>query len=607
MAIPIYHPAELPQRQAEKYPNKTILKYHDRTSKQWKHITWSKFATDVMNVAKALAEIGLEAGDRVGIYSQNMVKYLYAELGAFAMRGVVVPLYATSSPEQLRFIIEDAAVETLFVGEQFQYNNAYHVQKECKTLKRIIIFDEHVVLNPDDRTSKFFSEFVRLGDSMPNETKAKVCTREAVPSDLALIIYTSGTSGRSKGVQIMHSNLMHQMQAHANAIPVYGPSETSISFLPLSHVFENTWTLFCLTTGTRIAILSDPKKILEALPQVRPTAMCNVPRFWEKVYQGVNEKIASSPRLLQGIYRRAIAVGRRYRLEYWNEGKRAPLLLSLQYAFYDKTIFNVLKRVLGLGRGKYFPTAGAPLSDEINIFLQSVNIPIIIGYGLSETTATVSFYPQRGFKIGSIGKVMSGLDVKIEPETNEILVKGKSITPGYYKLPEETAAAFTADGYFRTGDAGRMDEDGTLYFLERIKDLYKTANGKYIAPQMIEGMLTKNPFVDQVAVIGDRFKYVSALIYPNWELVRQAAAKRGFAQAATMSIEDMANDPEINRLMMAKVEAAQDTLAAFEKVKRITLLTEPFSMEKGELTETLKLKRRVINERYAEAIEKMYL
>ncbi len=197
--------------------------------------------------------------------------------------------------------------------------------------------------------------------------------------------------------------------------------------------------------------------------------------------------------------------------------------------------------------------------------------------------------------------------MKIDPETHEILVKGESITPGYYKLPEETAAAFTADGYFRTGDAGRMDEDGTLYFLERIKDLYKTANGKYIAPQMIEGMLTKNPFVDQVAVIGDRFKYVSALIYPNWELVRQAAVKRGFAQAATMSIEDMVNDPEINRLMMAKVEAAQDTLAAFEKVKRITLLTEPFSMEKGELTETLKLKRRVINERYAEAIEKMYL
>ncbi|ATR89801.1 long-chain fatty acid--CoA ligase [Porphyromonas gingivalis] len=607
MAVTIYHLAELPQRQAEKSPNKTIIKYYDRESKQWRNINWSKFAAGVMNAAKALAEIGLEPGERIGIYSPNMVHCLYTELGAFAMRGVVVPLYTTSSPEQLRFIVEDSSMETLFVGEQFQYNNAYRVQKEYGTLKRIVVFDERVVLNPEDKTSKYFSEFVRLGDSMPNETKVKVSSREAIPSDPALIIYTSGTSGRSKGVLLLHSNLMYQMKVHSEHIPVYGPGELSIAFLPMSHIFEKAWTLFCLTTGTRIAILRDPKKVLEALPQIRPSLMCNVPRFWEKVYQGVNEKMASSPRILKGVYRRAMAVGQRYRLDYWNEGKRAPLLLSLQYAFYNCTIFTLLKRVLGLQRGRYFPTAGAPLSDEINIFLQSVNIPIIVGYGLSETTATVSFYPQRGFKIGSMGKVMPGLDARIDPDNNEILVKGESVMSEYYNLPEETAGAFTPDGYFRTGDAGRMDPDGTLYFLERIKDLYKTANGKYIAPQMIEGMLTKDPIIEQIAVIGDRFKYVSALVYPNWELVRQAAIKRGLEQARTMAVDEMAANPEINRLMMARIEAAQDSLAAYEKVKYITLLAEPFTLEKGELTETMKLKRRVINEHYAEAIEKMYL
>ena len=202
---------------------------------------------------------------------------------------------------------------------------------------------------------------------------------------------------------------------------------------------------------------------------------------------------------------------------------------------------------------------------------------------------------------------MPGLDARIDPDNNEILVKGKSVMSEYYNLPEETAGAFTPDGYFRTGDAGRMDPDGTLYFLERIKDLYKTANGKYIAPQMIEGMLTKDPIIEQIAVIGDRFKYVSALVYPNWELVRQAAIKRGLEQARTMAVDEMAANPEINRLMMARIEAAQDSLAAYEKVKYITLLAEPFTLEKGELTETMKLKRRVINEHYAEAIEKMYL
>lgn len=605
MAVTIYHLAEMPQRLAEKYPNKTILKYYDRESCQWKKIVWSKLADQVMDTAKAFVEFGLKPGERVGIYSQNMVQYLYAELGAFAVRGVVVPLYATSSPGQLNFVVEDAHIGILFVGDQFQYNNAYTVQKESKILRRIVIFDERVVLNPEDKSSQFFSDFIRLADSMPNETKAKVLIGEALPSDLALIIYTSGTSGRSKGVQILQSNLMHQMAVHAAHIPLYGPNELSISFLPLSHIFEKAWVFFCLTTSTKVAILSNPKKILEALPQVKPSVMCNVPRFWEKVYQGVNEKIASSPKIMRKLYKRGIEVGRRYKLDYWNKQKPAPIFLRLQYSFYNHTLFNLLKRVLGIQRGRYFPTAGAPLSDEINIFLQSVNIPIIVGYGLSETTATVCFYPQRGFKIGSIGKIMPGLDVRIDPENNEILVKGASVTPGYYNLPEETTRSFTEDGYFRTGDAGRLDDDGTLYFLERIKDLYKTANGKYIAPQMIEGLLTQDRIIEQVAVIGDKYKYVSALVYPNWNLVREGAIKRGLPMADT-PIEEMAKDHEIYRLMMARIDAAQDSLAAFEKVKYITLLTEPFSTEKGELTETLKLKRRVINEHYAEAIKKMY-
>lgn len=600
---PKYHLAEFPHQFRVRYPGKTILRYYNKHSERWEKLNGEQVANLCLSAAKGLAYLQIAPGDRIAIYSPNRVGCIATELGIFMMRAVSVPLYATSTPDQVAFMVEDAGVETMFVGGQFQYNNAYEVQQRGGVLRRLIVFDPEVVLAPGDTTSMYFDEFLRRGDSVAYENKANVTASQALATDLAVIIYTSGTTGKSKGVMLHHSNFIEQFYQHQVKYPFISNRDISMCFLPLNHIFEKAWTYLCLSMGCQVAILSDPKRILEALPMVRPTMMCNVPRFWEKVYIGVQDKIDRSPKLVRGILRHSIRVGERYFFDFVNEGKKAPLFLKLLYKLYDKTLFAKVKKAIGIQRGRFFPTAGASVSPEILRFLRAINVPMCVGYGLSETTATVSSQPMEGFAIDSIGTIMPGLEVKIDSETSEILIKGATVTSGYYKNPEANAEAFTEDGFFRTGDAGRV-EDGVLYFTERIKDLFKTANGKYIAPQMLEGMLTIDPLIEQVAVIADGYKFVSALIYPNWSVLRREAAARGLSRE--MTEEELVANHEVHRLVMAHLEAALSTVAQYEKVKKFKLLTTPFSVESGELTNTLKIRRKVVAERYAREIASMY-
>ena len=600
---PKYHLAEFPHQFRVRYPGKTILRYYNKHSERWEKLNGEQVANLCLSAAKGLAYLQIAPGDRIAIYSPNRVGCIATELGIFMMRAVSVPLYATSTPDQVAFMVEDAGIETMFVGGQFQYNNAYEVQQRGGVLRRLIVFDPEVVLAPGDTTSMYFDEFLRRGDSVAYENKANVTASQALATDLAVIIYTSGTTGKSKGVMLHHSNFIEQFYQHQAKYPFISNRDVSMCFLPLNHIFEKAWTYLCLSMGCQVAILSDPKRILEALPIVRPTMMCNVPRFWEKVYIGVQDKIDRSPKLVRGILRHSIRVGERYFFDFVNEGKKAPLFLKLLYKLYDKTLFAKVKKAIGIQRGRFFPAAGASVSPEILRFLRAINVPMCVGYGLSETTATVSSQPLEGFAIDSIGTIMPGLQVKIDPETSEILIKGATVTSGYYKNPEANAESFTEDGFFRTGDAGRV-EDGVLYFTERIKDLFKTANGKYIAPQMLEGMLTIDPLIEQVAVIADGYKFVSALIYPNWSVLRREAAARGLSRE--MTEEELAANHEVHRLVMAHLEAALSTVAQYEKVKKFKLLTTPFSVESGELTNTLKIRRKVVAEHYAREIASMY-
>jgi long-chain acyl-CoA synthetase len=532
-----------------------------------------------------------------------MPQCFYVNFGAFGIRAVEVSMYATSSPEQIRYIVNDANIRMLFVGEQLQYNNAYIVQKETgDILKQLIIFDNQVVRHPDDKTSVYFDEFIRMGDNTHSETAVKIRRNEATFEDIAMILYTSGTTGESKGVILTHTNYAEAMRIHDIRLTMINDKDVSMCFLPLTHVFEKAWSCFCFSMGITVAINQDPRKIQQILPEIRPTVMCNVPRFWEKVYTGVQEKIASGSSLFQKICNHALKTGKHYILEYRNKEIKAPFWLALKFHFYDNTVFNLLKKKIGLNRGRIFPVAGAPLSDQHAEFLLSVNIPIVYGYGLTETTATVCCFPAKQYVVGSIGKVMPDLEIRIDSRNNEILVKGKTVTPGYYKKPDETAKVFTEDGFFRTGDAGRLEGD-TLFFTERIKDLFKTSNGKYIAPQAIELRLSGNAFIEQSVVIADTYKFVSALIVPNFQALENYARTKAIQFD---SREELVEKEEIMRLYHSIIEERQKEFTSFEKIKRFTLITEPFSMEKGELTDTLKLRRPIINRNYAAQIAAMY-
>ena len=599
----LYHLAEYPHRLRKKFGSKRIIRYQKKDNGPWYNLNGEEFSERCLLAAKALVAENIKEGERVGFYTQNSVDALSSEIGLFMVRGTSVPLYATSSPDQVEFILRDAGIEVLFVWEQYQYNNAWEVQKRTGLLRRIIVLEPNVLLHPEDTISLKYEEFIRRGNSKSHEHIANTRSSQALPDDIAVIIYTSGTSGRSKGVALKHKQFMMQVQTHADLLTNLSSKDVSMSFLPQSHIFEKIWVYYCLFIGATVAILTNPKTIQTALVDIHPTMMCSVPRFWEKVYAGVQDKIKSMPPTLQKIMRHAIKVGEEYRLNYKNQGKRAPLYLKLLYKLYKETLFAKLKKVLGIQRGKFFPVAGAALSPEINRFLQSVSIPICCGYGLSESTATVCCYPEKHFDINSVGTVLDHVQVRIDPDTNEIQLKGPTVITEYYNNPEANKESFTEDGYFRTGDAGRL-EGKTLYFTERIKDLFKTANGKYVAPQMIEGLLMLDPIFEQVAVIGDGYKFISALIFPNWDILKKEALARGLNTERSTS--ELAQDHEVRRLLHAHIEQAQVSIANYEMIKRFTILAEPFSMENGELTPTLKIKRNVVYKHYAQAISDMY-
>lgn len=596
-----YHLGELVHKQAHKNKSKIAIKQHD-TGDNWSDITWGALSEKVMKTAQAMAELGVNPNDNIGIYSQNMSKYLIADFAAYANKAVMVPMYATSSPNQIKYIINDASINLIFVGEQFQYNNAYKVQIESSNLKKLIIFDRNVIMNPEDKTSIYFDDFITTGDNSESLALVQARMRQLKSTDLATIIYTSGTTGEPKGVMLNHSNYLKAFEIHDIRLTELTDKEISMCFLPLTHIFEKAWTYYCLTKGITVAINKDPAKIRQKIKEIRPTLMSNVPRFWEKVYEGVKETIDSSHGLVKWLFKDAVKTGRRHNLDFVNEGKKAPLGIRIKFNLYKHSIYYLIKRIVGIDRGNFFPVAGAPLSDNINEFLQSIDVHIIYGYGLTETTATVSCFTTTGFKIGTVGKVMPDTIVKIG-ENNEILIKGDTVMSGYYNKPEATKEVFTEDGFFRTGDAGKITDDNELIMTERIKDLYKTSNGKYIAPQMIETRVGEDKYIDQVAVIGDSRKFVSALIVPEYKMLEKYAADQGIAYN---NMQDLMNNNQVHDFIFGRIELLQSQFTNYEKIKKFTLLPKPFSVESGDLTNTLKLRRKVILEKYGEVIDSMY-
>lgn len=596
-----HHLSVLVHRRAEKYGDKVALKYRDYETSQWIPITWNQFSQTVRQVANALIELGVQEEENIGIFSQNKPECLYVDFGAFANRAVTIPLYATSSPAQAQYIINDAQIRYIFVGEQFQYDAAFSVFGFCQSLQQLIIFDRAVVRDPRDMTSIYFDEFLETGKGLPNNDIVEERTSRASDDDLANILYTSGTTGEPKGVMLHHSNYMEAFRIHDIRLVDMTDQDVSMNFLPLTHVFEKAWTYLCIHKGVQICINLRPVDIQTTIKEIRPTLMCSVPRFWEKVYAGVQEKIAQETGLKKAMMLDAIKVGKIHNIDYLRKGKTPPLMNQLKYKFYEKTVYALLKKTIGIENGNFFPTAGAAVPDEICEFVHSVGINMLVGYGLTESTATVSCFLNKGYEIGSVGTIMPDVEVKIGEE-NEILLRGKTITKGYYKKAEATAAAIDKDGWFHTGDAGYM-KDGQLYLTERIKDLFKTSNGKYISPQALETKLAIDRYIDQIAIIADQRKFVSALIVPVYGFVKDYAKEKGIEYK---DMEELLQHPKVIGLFRARIDTLQQQFAHYEQVKRFTLLPEPFSMERGELTNTLKLKRPVVAKNYKELIDKMY-
>lgn len=595
------HLSVLIHEQAKKYGARGALTFRNFGSKSWKTVSWKQFSLRVMQVSNALIHLGVKPQESIGVFAQNCIQYLYADFGAYGVRAITIPFYATSSEQQIKYMIQDAQVRILFVGEQEQFEKARRIFALCPSLERVIIFDRSVQIGEQDSFALYFEDFIALGEDVPHQTEVEERWTAANDEDICNILYTSGTTGDSKGVVLTYGQYHAAMIANYQCVPIR-ETDRVMDFLPITHIFERGWLYLCLTVGAHTIINTYPKEIQESMREMHPTCMCAVPRFWEKMYIAVKEKIDNSNPLQKKLFNRALAVGKKYNIDYLSHGKRPPRALSIEYEMYNKTVMALVRKQIGLEKAHIFPTAGAYVSPEVEMFTHSIGICMQVGYGLTESLATVSCdHVDKPYTIGSVGRPIEGIEIKIG-ENSEILLKGPTITSGYYQREHINEVAFDEDGFFHTGDAGYL-KDGELYLTERIKDLFKTSNGKYVAPQMIEAMMLVDKYIDQAVIIADQRKFVSALIVPEFRLLEEYAHDHGIA---FNSREEICGDARIVKMMLDRILTLQQSLAHYEQVKRITLVPHHFTMERGELTNTLKIKRPAINKNYKDIINKMY-
>ena len=594
------------QYNAENYPKDCCLMVRNQLSGVWEDISWGTFGSMVQSLAGALVEAGVQEGDRVGVFSENSDKFIAADLSIFRVGAIAIPFYASSSASQVKYIVEHSDTRLLFVGEQVQYDSARAAMKELTRPLKLVLFERDIVRDGEDIDSVYWEDFLRVGDAVNHDVELSLRRSKWNLEKTAMILYTSGTSGTPKGVEIIFRSIQTSIQSHVNELPLLKAGKVSMNFLPLTHIFEKMWCFLCISLRVRIAVNSRPKEILRALTEVHPHYMCNVPRFWEKVYVGVYEKIQSFPPLLKKMTDECIRVSRKYHFEYRAKGKTPPTALKMQYNFYSRTLLNLVRKKVGLERGLIYPVAGAALADKVQAFLLSIGVPIAYGYGLTETTATVCFCHQDGFEFGSIGRALGGVSIRIDDAAGgEILVKGDTVMKGYYLNPEANAEAFTEDGWFRTGDLGSMDAEGNVFFKERAKDLFKTANGKYIVPNQIENLLTSDGLIEQAVVIADGRSFVSALILPNWEKIQKVLEETGVHNLPEDKVA-LSKHPEVYKTLEQRIALLLEPLASFEKVKKFYILTEPLSIDNGMLTNSLKTKRLVVEKHYEDAIRDLY-
>lgn len=590
-----FHIVKRIREQIAKGCDRVALKH--KIDKEWHGISWKEFGQRIDAMSLALLSQGIKIQDKIGIFSNNMPQWTIADIASLQLRAVTVPIYPTNTADQASYIVQDADVKVLFVGEQEQYDAAMSFFDECEQLELIIAMSDNIDLKGFASATHWHS-FV---ESSAEEQQAELGARleQLNMDDLLTLIYTSGTTGQPKGVMLDYANIAAQLEGHDERLNISN-DDVSLCFLPLSHVFERAWTFYILYSGATNCYLQDTMQVRDALGEIKPTVMCAVPRFYEKIFSAIHEKVSKAPLIRKVLFTWAVNMGAKMALCH-QENRQPSLLLKKSYAFADKLVLSKLRALLG-GNINFMPCGGAKLDETIGRFFHAIGINVKLGYGMTETTATVSCWDDKCFNPDSIGMSMPGAQVKIG-ENNEILVRGPMVMRGYYKMPEETAQSFDEQGFLKTGDAGHIDEQGNLFITDRIKELMKTSGGKYIAPQVIEGAIGKDHFIEQIAVIADTRKFVSALIVPCYDSLEEYAKELNIKYHDRL---ELIKNNQVVEMLEKRVNDLQKELAKFEQVKKFKLLPKAFSMDKGELTPTQKLRRKVINDRYQDEIEEMY-
>ncbi len=569
-----------------------------KVGSDWRNISAETFVERVRNVALGLAAMGIKPGDRIALLSENRPEWSIADLAILSLGAINVPIYTTQAVDQIRYILTDSGTRAIFVSNQKLFKHAKEALTGLDFLEKLIFFDAAAAEGIEQSTTLDLLE--KSGQERAiNKPSAFGAYLKAIRSeDLATIIYTSGTTGEPKGVMLTHANFVSNVLATTSGLPI-SSTDIALSVLPLSHIFERTgFYIFCYS-GVSVYYTASFDQVAENLREVRPTVMTAVPRLFEKVYHKIVKKGFSQKGWKRRVFVRSLEVGQRY-AEAKDKGKLVGPALAMQQRMASKLVFSKWREGVG-GRLRYFVSGGAPLSPALSYAFLAAGIPILQGYGATETCIVSANRPDNN-QVGSVGLPFAGIDVKIADD-GEILLRGPNIMRGYYGHPEETAAVLQ-DDWFATGDVGHVDKAGHLYITDRKKDLFKLSNGKYVAPQQIESLLKQSEYVSQVVVVGAGRKQPVALIVPEWEAVRQALSDNH--EKFPVDRAALAQFPTAIKLVQSDVALLTRELADYERIRRIALLPEEFSIDRGELTPTLKVKRRVIDQKFGELIEELY-
>lgn len=587
------------------FRNRELYCFIDETSGEWKSTSWRGFLDKTEQIAMGLIDLGVRPGDMVAVCSPNCPQMLSLDYALFMIRAVSVPINHHESQHVFNHIMNLTEASVVFVGDSKQYDMAVNFVKAHpdNRLRKIVLIWE------DEKTRDSYGD---LGESiwtlmaqkdkpgLRDELDRRI--EEGDSKDLASVVFTTGTTGMPKGVMLGHEQIDAGLEIHDRFLVNLNPGEVSLSYLPMSHIFEKTWLYMCVHRGLRIAFCYDPAKISYMLRTINPHVMCCVPRFWEKLYTCYFEYYNRQNWLRRQLIRRAFHVGKMRNLYYRRTGRRIPWRVEREYRYWDKHVFSKLREQSGLLKPGIYPTAGSMLNDKIMGFFLKAGFDILLGYGLTETTASVAIFPFLNPVVGTVGNPLDGIKLKIN-DNGEVMVKGPTVMRGYYKAPEETRAAFDEDGYFHTGDVGFITRSGALVINGRLKEIYKTSTGKIVPPLLIENTLMESPLLERVVAVADARKYVTALVYPNMNELRRIAGEKHWQYSGDDELLSLGKTRE---LLMEEIEKRQKELADYMHVRNIGIMPRDLSVEAGELAVSGKVRRKVVRENFISIIDTLY-